>query len=620
MWLLDVEDVVQKQKLTLKEFDNESQVRYAVLSHTWGRKQDEVSFEDCWNHKEFPTTAGADKLRHACEKAANDNLEYIWIDTCCINKNSSSELQEAINSMYRWYQNSARCYAFLADIETSNSGIERSRWFTRGWTLQELIAPASMDFYDSQWSFIATRETLADSISARTGIHADVLRHKRGLSEFSIAQRMSWAADRQTTRVEDRAYSLFGIFGVHMSLLYGEGSNAFIRLQEELVKTSTDHSILAWSNIRSRNETESGRGYNLFASSPDNFRDCKEIVVRHTAEPRTFELGNKGLRMAALIIQDKNEKDRKRRKTEIPEEITEKTEPIPMQDHCRTIILNCSIEGDFIRVPCLQLHERLPGVFFANGGQRLHFHNSMAAAERAKEETMYLGRNYPDQDMPSTSGKALVVISETERFKPQVVERFPPEQWHATQLRLDQLPLPDKPWVFGALCFSFQDDTWPPVILTFVCHEFLTGLSSFQASMTLEKKEPDVDLRQAYERMEDDSTMQHTSNLVQRSLLVARDSKIIATLGMEESVGGHVAVIRVSWAKHRGFVKKLKKWACRLVACFLVLLAVAIIVACWYAVIRTQSHNCKQAAADDAKYNNNTDSLNTSIADGCVVV
>ncbi|KAF2232043.1 hypothetical protein EV356DRAFT_525619 [Viridothelium virens] len=225
MWLLNIKDVVQKQKLTLEEFNSEDQ----------GHKQDEVSFEDCQNEGQFPNKAGIEKVSNVCKKASEENFQYIWIDTCCINKNSSSELQEALNSMYR------------------------CRWMTRGWTLQELISPAYMDFYDMDWSFIAKREILAETIAEYTGIHITILRHERALSEFSIAQRMSWAANRHTTRVEDRAYSLFGIFDVHMSLLYGEGSNAFIRLQEELIKKSTDHSILAWDRDIELKDAQNGR-------------------------------------------------------------------------------------------------------------------------------------------------------------------------------------------------------------------------------------------------------------------------------------------------------------------------------------------------------------------------
>ncbi|KAL9062246.1 MAG: hypothetical protein Q9157_009094, partial [Trypethelium eluteriae] len=313
MWLLNIKDVVQKQKLTLEEFNSEDQVPYAILSHTWGHKQDEVSFEDCQNEGQFPNKAGIEKVSNVCKKASEENFQYIWIDTCCINKNSSSELQEALNSMYRWYQHSTKCYAFLADIRKPDGELGKSRWMTRGWTLQELISPAYMDFYDMDWSFIAKREILAETIAEYTGIHITILRHERALSEFSIAQRMSWAANRHTTRVEDRAYSLFGIFDVHMSLLYGEGSNAFIRLQEELIKKSTDHSILAWDRDIELKESDGHRGsdlptdrhewsgYDLFASSPDDFRNCGNVVIRHTEVPKTVELGNKGLQISALI-------------------------------------------------------------------------------------------------------------------------------------------------------------------------------------------------------------------------------------------------------------------------------------------------------------------------------
>lgn len=174
--------------------------------------------------------------------AADAGIRYAWVDTCCIDKSSSAELTEAINSMYRWYQRSAICYAYLSDLSPSDSlniALPSCRWFTRGWTLQELIAPTEMRFFDRSWIDRGSKESLCTKLSAITAIDTKVLRHELPLSSIAIAQRMSWAAKRETTRIEDRSYSLFGLFGVHKE-------TAFRRLQEEIIKSTLDMSIFAW--------------------------------------------------------------------------------------------------------------------------------------------------------------------------------------------------------------------------------------------------------------------------------------------------------------------------------------------------------------------------------------
>ncbi|KAK7993810.1 acetyltransferase [Apiospora arundinis] len=220
---------------------------YAVLSHTWVDGE-EVTFQ------EMQTGAGTEKsgylkIKLCCSQAKTDGLGYAWVDTCCIDKTSSSELSESINSMFRWYEEAETCYAFLADVHESDdtNAFIASRWFSRGWTLQELLAPSKVIFYTSEWLPIGDREDLSGSIERITTIDQEVLTRKLSFSDVSVAERMTWAARRQTTRGEDMAYSLLGIFGVSMSLLYGEGGpEAFRRLQEEIVKTSNDLSIFAW--------------------------------------------------------------------------------------------------------------------------------------------------------------------------------------------------------------------------------------------------------------------------------------------------------------------------------------------------------------------------------------
>jgi hypothetical protein len=219
-------------------------------------------------------------VRAVSHRKFNNKLEWAWVDTCCIDKKSSAELSEAINSMYAWYAEAAACYAYLSDVQTSDdvqsedSMFRRSRWFTRGWTLQELIAPRFVDFFDTTWKFVGTKLTLSNLLHEITGVSLDSLR-TRGLRGISIAQKMSWAASRQTTRKEDIAYCLLGLFNVNMPLLYGEGGKAFLRLQQEIIKTSPDHTIFAW---RRPDDTTAYRSQSVFAASPAFFNDSFRFI------------------------------------------------------------------------------------------------------------------------------------------------------------------------------------------------------------------------------------------------------------------------------------------------------------------------------------------------------
>ncbi|KAN0078814.1 hypothetical protein V8E54_005327 [Elaphomyces granulatus] len=212
--------------------------RYAVLSHTWGADTKEVSFKNMMDGTGKRKT-GYDKIR---EQAGRDGLQYFWIDTCCIDKSSSSELQEAISSIFRWYRDAAKCYVYMADVKSSELPWElsfrKSRWFTRGWTLQELVAPAIVEFFSEEGEQLGNKKSLERHIHEVTGIPVKALRGSP-LCDFSIPERMLWAEKRETTRKEDKAYSLLGIFDVYMPLIYGEGrENAFKRLREEMDKTA----------------------------------------------------------------------------------------------------------------------------------------------------------------------------------------------------------------------------------------------------------------------------------------------------------------------------------------------------------------------------------------------
>jgi ankyrin repeat protein len=221
---------------------------YAILSHTWGSDHEEVTFRDL---TELATTAkskeGYRKLTFCASQAARDGLRYFWVDTCCINKSDAAELQESINSMFRWYQNATRCYVYLSDVSKDPStGDDRSqrwkpefrqsRWFTRGWTLQELIAPNSVEFFSKEGTLLGNKRSLEQTIQEITAIVVHAIRGD-ALSQFSEEEILSWVAKRQTKREEDIVYCLLGFFGVFMPLIYGEGhQNALERLQEQARK------------------------------------------------------------------------------------------------------------------------------------------------------------------------------------------------------------------------------------------------------------------------------------------------------------------------------------------------------------------------------------------------
>jgi hypothetical protein len=210
---------------------------YAILSHTWGEDHEEVTFEELTKGSK-KTKAGYGKLRFCAQQAARDSLGYFWVDTCCIDKSNNTELSEAIISMFGWYRNAAKCYVYLVDVSTSLQSWEpafrQSRWFTRGWTLQELLAPPSVEFFCSKGKRLGDKRSLERQLHEITGIAVQALQGTP-LSEFSINERKLWAKFRETKREEGKAYSLLGIFNVYMPLMYGEGTvNANLRLEKEI--------------------------------------------------------------------------------------------------------------------------------------------------------------------------------------------------------------------------------------------------------------------------------------------------------------------------------------------------------------------------------------------------
>jgi hypothetical protein len=228
--------LLNTETLELEEFFENDVPPYAVLSHRWGKQ--EISLQELVAGAEHEKD-GYTKIEEFCSLARSEGYSHGWCDTCCIDKTSSAELSEAINSMYRWYEESEVCYAYLADVGKKacwGNGAEsfrKSVWFTRGWTLQELLAPNEVVFFTKEWIRLGTKEELSDPIAAITAIPIPAIVAFIP-SEFCAAQKLSWAANRTTTRREDEAYCLLGVLGVHMSLLYGEGTNAFRRIQEEV--------------------------------------------------------------------------------------------------------------------------------------------------------------------------------------------------------------------------------------------------------------------------------------------------------------------------------------------------------------------------------------------------
>ncbi|KAL4070228.1 heterokaryon incompatibility protein-domain-containing protein [Scleroderma yunnanense] len=293
--LLDFENEILSQDATLMVDiygADLAAIEYAILSHCWGAPAEEVQFKemqelvsmDKTKCKKIRQRTGYQKILKSCEQTLKDKLDWVWVDTCCINKESSAELSEAINSMFRWYEGSKRCYAYLHDFNDAVFPMDKDeerygefngwpKWFTRGWTLQELIAPIYVQFFNQNWDCIGDKRNLASTLTEVTRVPKDVLENGLSSRRPSVAQVMSWAADRKTTREEDRAYSLLGLLGVYMPMLYGEGKNAFQRLQLETIRKSNDHSIFAWDPYGAI-----GRIGSVLADDPSFFRDCQGIV------------------------------------------------------------------------------------------------------------------------------------------------------------------------------------------------------------------------------------------------------------------------------------------------------------------------------------------------------
>jgi hypothetical protein len=308
MWLINCSNY----RLEYNNLDGPASKPYWILSHTWG--EEEVTFQDMQDLNLASRKKGFRKIEGMCKLASTRGCNHVWIDTCCIDKSSSAELSESINSMFYWYKKAERCIAFLEDLEpgvsiATENALRNCRWFKRGWTLQELIAPTRVDFYDCRWDPRGTKRELCFELCSITGIDNDLLLHPwipydDKLHRIPVATRMSWAAGRQTTRIEDKAYCLLGIFDVHMPLLYGERDQAFRRLQQAIAQKVNDMSLFAWVAESNQALLPPPAQYSgLLASDPSQFVACASVV--HIHDPLlpspSWTIANAGIEMTTAL-------------------------------------------------------------------------------------------------------------------------------------------------------------------------------------------------------------------------------------------------------------------------------------------------------------------------------
>lgn len=321
--MLNTTTITLNEEWKPHEFFKNTGNGYAILSHRW--QDAEISFQQM--RQGVPRTSPQlKKIVNACEVAKSLGHDWLWVDTCCINKESQTELVESINSMFQWYLEAAVCLGYLYDVEsggasgrddasqpgifrktgTSSENWQASEWFSRGmyaqfphinhvpiltrsqgWTLQELLAPRNMLFFDMHWNPLGSKSDLAPKISAVTGIDIKYLRKDReSLSSACIATKMSWMSRRRTTREEDMAYSLIGLFNINMDVRYGKtGTSAFVRLQEELLKKAADESLFAWRMPKQGSNGYAPAGWasdewGLFAAEPSWFEHSGRLTIQ----------------------------------------------------------------------------------------------------------------------------------------------------------------------------------------------------------------------------------------------------------------------------------------------------------------------------------------------------
>lgn len=281
-------------------------IKWVIFSHRWGEA--EPVYEEVKENK-LSDKPGHKKLRNFCEVAHGEHhAEFVWSDTCCINKKDSTEYARSIRSMYRWYANAPLCVAYL--VGTINiSDLERDVWFTRGWTLQELLAPKKLKFYNKNWHPLTNigndKESpeIAAQIERATTISPDDLRHfspaDRLTQKYEISKRMRWAALRETTVAEDRAYSLMGIFSVSLYIDPGEGQErALWRLMEQILQFSNSPEVLNWAGNPAR---ETSLSSSAFPSRVACFSGSNDAGTIHRYDEE-LSMTPRGLRVDLLVL------------------------------------------------------------------------------------------------------------------------------------------------------------------------------------------------------------------------------------------------------------------------------------------------------------------------------
>ncbi|KIY02436.1 uncharacterized protein Z520_02575 [Fonsecaea multimorphosa CBS 102226] len=289
--------LINTDTLELEEYFGSDIPAYAILSRTWGKG--EVLFQDWIDRGLREAKPGYRKITMACNYASGHGHRYLWVDTNCIDKTSSAELTEAINSMFTWYQRSTVCYAYLEDVPLVE--FVKSRWFTRGWTLQELLAPEELIFFDRQWQKLGDKSLHLSKLSEATGIESGYLDGSKHLDDACDAEKMSWVSHRFTTRVEDMAYCMLGIFNINMPMLYGEGEKAFTRLQQEIIRNGDDQSIFCWTWHQDTPDEWSS----ILAPHPSSFSNYRTtpsspVILGRRIEP--YSITNQGLRIRLPIL------------------------------------------------------------------------------------------------------------------------------------------------------------------------------------------------------------------------------------------------------------------------------------------------------------------------------
>ncbi|KIJ66020.1 hypothetical protein HYDPIDRAFT_27222 [Hydnomerulius pinastri MD-312] len=280
----------------------EKRVKYAIFSHRW-LPDGEPTFQQISQLDKVPLKGpGFDKLEHFCREAEKLGLVLAWSDTCCIDKTNNTELSEAIRSMYRWYKHAQICIVHLAGSTTVDD-FGSEPWFTRGWTLQELLATSQIKFFGKHWIALSDcpndrdDSDLRDAISRVTRIPSyDLLYDSTPMNGGRIWEVMSWASGRHTTRTEDTAYCLMGMLGIYMTVDYGEGERAFSRLMEMVMQTcSSQWAVFTWIG-------QPSTFHSTIASSPDCYPPYDSKLMYDSGGVSGFTLTNNRLEIKMPLI------------------------------------------------------------------------------------------------------------------------------------------------------------------------------------------------------------------------------------------------------------------------------------------------------------------------------